>query len=806
MRRVWPLLARARSAHHASVRPPSGLCVAVLALLALGACGPAAAQDGVGALTPAEAAAGSEAAGVVRPAEVAAAAQQASATLHQVRARIHHVRDLEHRLIEIESLGREVARLREDSDLDALEAQPVRELRNLQEMWTTLDARVAEVGEALEETATMLGAEAERVEAIRGRWAATAAAAAEADYPDAARTRIGEVVELVAAVALDLREHLEQVLGAQTRLAAHGLVTGDVLAQLDRAIEESQARVLSRTHPVGLGGATDRAATPLLTQLSHALTHHVHGLDRFVTHLGGRGYVHGVVVFLLLAFLYWLRREHRLGAEHAATASLSHPVATTLFVGLFLVRALHPLAPRAVVELAQLLAIAPLLLLPLERGHRRATRLTAVLYALDWLRLLFDEHDAEHRVALLATAILATGGLGACARASAGPGRAAWGCASAAAAVGVGACLAGYVPLAGILVEGAIAAAFIAMALLALKLSAMGWVDAALSTPLWQSTVLGRHADVTRLAFRRATQLLFGLGWLWIALDYFRLRAAFRAQLEQLLAESVHLGDIEISVGEVLAFVGGIWAAVIVSRILARTLQEDVAPRLEMGPGVPAAAALIVRYTVLALGFVLAASAAGIGLSQLALFAGALGVGVGFGLQNIVSNFVSGLLLVFERPVKVGDTVEVSNVRGTVTEIGIRSSTVRALNGADIIIPNSRMIEGPLVNWTHTDATQRVDFPIGVAYGSDVKATHAVLMAAAQEHPLALASPAASVLLTAFGDSSIDFEVRIWIADATKLPAARSALGMALHEALERAGIEIPFPQRVVHLRNADAD
>ncbi len=758
---------------------------------------PALAQDDE-AGAPAERTSSAE---VMSPAEVAAEAQTVITSLYRLQARIHHVSQIEHHVARIGALGQEVERLKIDSDLDTLDIQPQRELRNLRELWIELDSRLEETGEALEESSSRLETEMQDIREQHARWEATKEAAS--DYPQAAVQQIDTVLETLLEVEAELEATLERVLAAQTRLAAHGIASGDVLTQLEHALEESQERIFDQTHPTGFGGMLGREHESLPEQLHGAFVHHAHSIDRFATHAGGRVYVHAILVMLLLAFLYWVRKEHQLvDLDGPAGRTLGHPIALTALVGLLLVRPLYPLAPRAVIELSQLAAIVPLLLVRTSPKVRKVTAMVVVLYVLEWFRLLLDEHDAEHRLALQITAVGATVGFAYNAFRSEGFARPAWGVASVTAFVGLGACIAGYVPLAVLLIEGIIASAFVVVVLLALHWALTGLVEAALTTPFARSTILGRHAETTRHAVQRIATLVFSFGFLWITLDYFRLREAFLEQAKLALGESVQLGEIDISLGEVLAFGLGIWAAVIVSRVLSAALEEDVAPRLKLGPGVPAAAALIVRYTVLALGFLLAAAAAGIGLSQLALFAGALGVGVGFGLQNVVSNFVSGLLLVFGRPVKVGDTIDIVGFRGTITKIGIRSSTIRSWTGADVIIPNSKLIESELVNWTHDDASMRVDVAVGVAYGSDLRKVHGILLETAKSLDFVLDRPPPAVLMTGFGDSSIDFQIQIWIAHPPHMPMAKSELSLAVDEALGEAGIEIPFPQRDLHIRS----
>jgi small-conductance mechanosensitive channel len=215
---------------------------------------------------------------------------------------------------------------------------------------------------------------------------------------------------------------------------------------------------------------------------------------------------------------------------------------------------------------------------------------------------------------------------------------------------------------------------------------------------------------------------------------------------------------------------------------------------------VPHAISAVAQYAVMLIGFLLAAAAAGFDWSRITLLAGAFGVGIGFGLQNVVNNFVSGLILLFERPVQVGDTVQQGELIGEVRRIGIRSSTVRTFEGAEVIVPNADLISQRVVNWTLSDRNRRIDLPVGVAYGTPPERVLALLDRVGRAHPDTLADPEPMVLFRAFGESSLDFELRIWTARPERMLAARSELAVAIHAAFGEEGIEIPFPQRDLHL------
>jgi small-conductance mechanosensitive channel len=190
-------------------------------------------------------------------------------------------------------------------------------------------------------------------------------------------------------------------------------------------------------------------------------------------------------------------------------------------------------------------------------------------------------------------------------------------------------------------------------------------------------------------------------------------------------------------------------------------------------------------------------------MGRLALMVGALGVGIGIGLQDIVNNVVSGLILLFERPVQVGDTVELGTVRGEVRRIGIRSSTVRTFDGAEIVIPNSKLVSESFVNWTLSDRQRRIEIPVGVAYGTDPDRVIELLDRVVRARPEFLAEPPPVVLFERLGESSLDFLVRVWTPDFDTSRRLHSLLLLDIHRALRDAGIEIPFPQRDLHVRSA---
>jgi len=243
-----------------------------------------------------------------------------------------------------------------------------------------------------------------------------------------------------------------------------------------------------------------------------------------------------------------------------------------------------------------------------------------------------------------------------------------------------------------------------------------------------------------------------------------------------------------------LVYVTGKLKTWMVERLLART-RIDIGVRQAVGS--------IFRYVIVAIGFMIILQTAGINLSALTVLAGALGIGVGFGLQNITNNFVSGLIILFERPIKVGDRIDVGNVTGDVVKISPRATTIVTNDNIAIIVPNSEFISSQVINWSYTNRDVRLNFPVGVAYHSDPELVRKALLEVAADHPGVLKERNADVLLQEFGDSSLNFILRVWTRDYTTTPGVlRSELNYAICKKFKEHGIEIPFPQRDLHVRS----
>ena len=269
--------------------------------------------------------------------------------------------------------------------------------------------------------------------------------------------------------------------------------------------------------------------------------------------------------------------------------------------------------------------------------------------------------------------------------------------------------------------------------------------------------------------------------------------------------ESVfNFGGNEFSILKILFLIVLIFGVVIASNYIADGLRTNVLQMTRMSRGSQDIISTIAKYGLICLATIILLQAYGVNLSSLTLIGSALGVGIGFGLQDIARNFASGIVLMFERSIQVGDFIQVGEHLGIVEEVRTRSIVLKTLDRISIIVPNSRFLSDEVINWNHRKSVSRIHLPIGVAYGSDVRKVKSALLQAAEEHLEVLRNPPPQVFFTEFGDSSLNFELLIWTSDPSRQAPLKSDLCFRIEEIFQEQQIDIPFPQRDINISSGD--
>jgi len=262
------------------------------------------------------------------------------------------------------------------------------------------------------------------------------------------------------------------------------------------------------------------------------------------------------------------------------------------------------------------------------------------------------------------------------------------------------------------------------------------------------------------------------------------------------------IGQTPISLESLAVFLVMVLAVVLLARAAGAFVGGRLLRNTRFDPGLRYALGRMTTYAIFVAGMLVALQSSGVEMGSVTVILGALGVGIGFGLQNVVGNFVSGLILLAERPVTIGDWIEVSDMAGRVDRIGARSTTIVTNDNITIIVPNNDLVTRSIVNWSHADPKVRIRVPVGVAYGSDLAAVRDVLLEVAKAHPGVLQEPPAQVILVSFGDSSLEVELAVWTREMVQHQRRlRSDINFAIEAAFRARGITIPFPQRDLHIR-----
>ena len=364
----------------------------------------------------------------------------------------------------------------------------------------------------------------------------------------------------------------------------------------------------------------------------------------------------------------------------------------------------------------------------------------------------------------------------------------------------------GYVGLSRVLRSGTFLSVYSAVALYTAYVVTAGFLRALVQTrrqiPEFSGGV--RSETVTGWSVR-----LMGLAmivvWWYIMLNSFTIREPVMAAISYVLRTPIKLRAVSFSLEDVLTFIIVLVCGIGLAGIIKVVLNESLLGRTKLKRGIPYAISTMTYYLLLLGVFLLALSSAGVALSKFTVLTGAFGVGAGFGLQNVINNFVSGIILLFERPVRIGDFLEVERTMGELTRMGMRSSSLRTPQGAEVIVPNSNLISREVINWTLSEQKRRTELLVKAAYGADPDKVAETLVRMALSHPNVAREPHPVVFFLGFGDNSVDFELHCWVPKTIFHKKVNSEVALRIAREFRELGIEIPAPKRELHVFGHDS-
>jgi len=765
----------------------------------------------------------------VQLSEIAARAADVRALLENLDSATTPGKDVQAILDALPALSNEL-RVRLEQTRAALETSPpLPVLEQVGATWDATRGKLRAWNEVLTQWTSRVEQERGRLASLRESWVRSREAAAAAGAPKVVLDQVDGILAGINAARTRVETRLSALLVAQYRLAQLQRRGDEAVARIAQVRADRLRRLGERDGPplwsrgLWAGALGQAAAAARDVRIAEQTV-----VAEVAQQHGTRVPLHALLFVILVTLLWRGRRAARRWTKDdpsigSVIGVFRRPISSALVLACFAAPWIYSNATPVLLRVVALVAIVPVgrLIRPsLDRSVAAALYVFGALFVVDAIRSVIVTAPLFEHMAFLGEMLVASAATlwvliarrrqvitlpSADAMEAAAlrfVGRLLLGAFAAAFLLGG----LGYVELGRLVGGGALGSAYFGLAILAAVQVAKGLVGL-----LLRSRPLGFLASVQiarAVLERRVVRVLRWVGVLaWIAatLDALTLLPGVASAARTALTTQWGWGAIRISPGEVLVFALTIWVSFMLSAAVRLLLAEDVFPRVQLAKGLPLALSLLVQYVLVFGGFTLALAALGMDLTKLTILAGALGVGVGLGLQSLVNNFASGLILLFERPIHVGDVVQITGVSGEVRHIGARATLVRTADGAEVFIPNSQLIAQTVTNWTYSDLRRRIVLPVKVAYGAVPRRVTELLTGVAVKHSQVFDEPAPGAVFLGFGENSLDFELRAWTDRFGDAEAIQSQLADSVYSALTDAQIELPVPRRDVRVWTADS-
>jgi small-conductance mechanosensitive channel len=688
-------------------------------------------------------------------------------------------------------------------------------LAELSRRWQIDQEQLQDWQEDLSRRIEELNLEVEILSSARLRWEATRVKASRDSLPETIIAQIDSVISVTDRTLPPLREARDRVLDLQSRITYENVEAQGTLDHINslrsRQITDRFSR---RQTPIWKLFSEESLAAGMGQEYRL-----ISGLATTITYLKSQTgpLVLQILIILILAFAFGPLRtrltelEQESSTVRVPVGVFKYPVLPAILFGLLATPLIYPAIPASLVAWTTILSV-PLTVILLLQTTREAVRglilgLGAIVILFILIRIAIPVGGVLERMAMffLAIAIAVSGfrflftGKARFALGQTGFGRILL-------IIGrIGFALAGIAIIADVLGYASAADHTIRAMMIGLYDGLYIFVGAQIVNGGMMAFVRTDFAgrlrairnhpgDITAFTVRWVNIAAF-VYWVYVSLGLLGVFGPVWEATSDVLNTPWGIGEFQLSFIDFVAFFVTLWVSIKVSQIIRILLDEDVLGRMQLARGLSAAVSSLTFYALVALGFLFALSAAGVPLDRVALITGALGIGIGFGLQDVVRNFISGLILMLERPIKVGDAIEVGSQVGTVTKIGIRSSIIRVWEGADVIVPNGHLVTNQVKNWTMADNSRRIDVNLTVDYDADPDQVSKILLDIGKGFDGVAQDPAPAVVFLGFMDRGMGFSLRCWVHDPAGWIQKRNELSAQAHKRLREAGIKFPaFP------------
>ena len=754
--------------------------------------------------------------------EIANQAEEMDGRLREVSKKLVPV--LEVRVSDPEGKAHaEEVRQRARQTEDLLDGMPnMMQLQDEDHYWRALSDQYGSQRKVLTARAADIEEQVRLLDAKLAQWQATSEQVHQKPGLEVVAERVKREVAAIQKVRSDAQEQLNLILTLQNRISEQDREVSSMLVKLSEAHERLRERLFERdSFPLWAARELRLSDQSFSTMLYLSAGRGFTGAPNFVRANWGNllGTAAMYVFALLVAFRFkrYVTGPGKLTESEAASEVFARPYSVALLFSSLTTVGITATAPTGVSLVVCLAYIVPILrLLPalIEPPMRKVMYTLCVFYVLQWTHLVLQFGGTFKRelfAMILFLALLTFAWVTRPSRLATPPGSG-WprklliiGIRVGLLLLAVSLCfnILGFVSLSQLLGVATLFAGFI----FALIYTIVRVLELALAIVLnsqWFLSLPEKPSDGIERWGRRLIVGCAALLWLNIDLYLFAAHDAVMQALNSFLEYPIGFGKVHITLGGTLSLVFFLLLGYVIANIAKFVLEEILLPKLSLRGGLGYAISRVTYYVLLVGIFFGAMANAGVELNKFTMITGAVGLGVGFGLQNIVNNFASGLIILFERPFRIGDTVEVSGVVGTVKRIGARSSTILTFQYAEVIVPNSNLLSNQVINWTLTSARRRVEIPVGVAYGTNPELARKLLIEVAHANPRILRDPKPEAFFLGFGESALNLELRFWAAQSIWFEL-KSEIGLAVFRALRQAGIEIPFPQRDLHVRSIES-